>query len=277
MAISYVNNAFAYTAATTTPSITHGLTLADGDVLVALISNINGTELDAQNMTSTSSRFTRAEYAMMGPVGTYTGAMSIWARYVTTASGEDASYAWAAASSSWSLHIFQFSGVDAAIWDVTPAAGNTKTGAAVDGTTLTAPDITIIGNGAMGLLLAAAVTSAASQLSAPTNSYGNGIYYTSGRCQGMARRAGLSTGAVGASSMTIAAADDYGICQCALKYAGVAPTLSTTSISAITATTASSGGTITSEGSSAVTQYGVVWATHTLPVIESDDHTHDKP
>lgn len=54
------------------------------------------------------------------------------------------------------------------------------------------------------------------------------------------------------------------------------PTLTTTAISAITATTATSGGTITNEGSTAVTDYGICWNTSGSPTV-ADSHTHDKP
>jgi uncharacterized protein (TIGR02145 family) len=50
--------------------------------------------------------------------------------------------------------------------------------------------------------------------------------------------------------------------------------LSTASVTAITSTTAVSGGTITSDGGSDVTQRGVCWSTHTGPVI-TDSHTSD--
>ena len=52
----------------------------------------------------------------------------------------------------------------------------------------------------------------------------------------------------------------------------VAPTVITTAISNITDSSADSGGTITNEGSSAVTQYGVCWNTSGTPTI-ADSHT----
>lgn len=58
--------------------------------------------------------------------------------------------------------------------------------------------------------------------------------------------------------------------------AGTPPTLSTTAITSITSSTASSGGTITSDGGSALTDYGVCWNTTGTPTI-ADSHTHDKP
>jgi hypothetical protein len=50
---------------------------------------------------------------------------------------------------------------------------------------------------------------------------------------------------------------------------GQTPTLTTTAISSITATTANSGGTISSEGESAVTERGVCWSTSPLPTNDN--------
>jgi uncharacterized protein (TIGR02145 family) len=52
------------------------------------------------------------------------------------------------------------------------------------------------------------------------------------------------------------------------------PTVTTTAISLITATTAKSGGNITSNGGTPVTVSGVCWSTYTNPTIE-DEHTTD--
>ena len=53
------------------------------------------------------------------------------------------------------------------------------------------------------------------------------------------------------------------------------PVITTTAVSNITATTAKSGGNITSEGSSTVTSRGVCWSTGTTPII-SDSKTTDR-
>jgi len=216
MSIGYVNAAIAYVSSNTAISITHGLTLADGDVLVALISNNNAS--GSQTMTSDSSLFTQNYLGKQG--ATQTGAIAIFSRYITTASGEPSAYAWTQSSAvSATVQLFQFSGVDATIWDVAPASGNFTAGTTSGASeSITAPSITIGTGGAMGLLMAAAVSSSLA-FSAPTNSYGDLISYTpgSGRAQAMARRAALSTGATGTSSMTQSLADDYGICQCSLK------------------------------------------------------------
>lgn len=53
------------------------------------------------------------------------------------------------------------------------------------------------------------------------------------------------------------------------------PTVTTAAISAITSSTATGGGTITDEGGSAVSAYGVCWNTTGTPTT-ADSHTHDE-
>jgi len=220
MAISFISSAVAYITSNTAISITHGLTLADGDVLIALISNNNAS--GGQSMTSDSSYFTQHYLGKQGTV--QAGAIVIFSRYITTASGEPSAYAWTQSSAvSATVHLFQFRGVHTDIWDVLPAVANITAGTTVGAGAITAPDITIIASGAMGLLMAAVVASAA-LLSSPTNGYGDLIVYAqgAGRCQGMARKAALPAGATGTSALTLNVADDYAICQCALKPAPAA-------------------------------------------------------
>ena len=59
--------------------------------------------------------------------------------------------------------------------------------------------------------------------------------------------------------------------------APVVPTLSTTAISEITQTTASSGGNITSDGGASVTERGICWSTSTSPTIALSTKTSNGP
>ena len=54
----------------------------------------------------------------------------------------------------------------------------------------------------------------------------------------------------------------------------VAPTVTTTAITSILGTSATSGGTVTDTGGEAVTDQGVCWSTSANPII-TDSHTHD--
>jgi len=220
MAIEFIDSAFAGSAvATTNPSITHELTVQTADVLIALLSNssisVNGDYTSDSNLFSLTYNWNQGS--------TTIGQGFVFARIVTDAGSEPAAYAWTCGVAyAYSLHVFQFRGVHSDIWDVTPAAGTTTVGTTGGAGAITAPSIDIVTSGAMGLLMATVVSSSAA-LSSPTNSYGDLIVYTSGRCQGMARRASLSTGATGTSAMTMNAADDYAICQAALKAAADPP------------------------------------------------------
>jgi len=210
VAISFINSA-ASSGTSTAVSITHGLTLADGDTLVALISN---TGYAANSVyTSDSSRFTSA-YRWLPGSGTV-GSGAIWTRTITNAAGEDAAYGWTSAVSyGWSCQVFQFRGVHADIWDVAPAVGNVGLATSAQAS---APSIDVVTSGAMGLLFATVVSSTHPFLSNPSNSYGDEIETTAGRVQALYRRASLSTGATGATTVDLASSDDWGICQCALK------------------------------------------------------------
>ena len=55
---------------------------------------------------------------------------------------------------------------------------------------------------------------------------------------------------------------------------GSVPTVTTNLITAITSTTATSGGNVTADGGTAVTDRGICWSTSSNPVI-TDSHTHD--
>ena len=216
MAIGFIGSAES-SGSSTAVSITHGLTLADGDTLVALISN-NGYAASSV-YTSDSSRFTSA-YRWLQGSGTV-GSASVWTRPITNAAGEDAAYGWTSAISyGWSCQVFQFRGVHADIWDVAPAVGNVGIATSAQAS---APSIDIVTSGAMGLLFAAAVSSTHPFLSNPSNSYGDEIETTAGRVQALYRRASLSTGATGATTVDLASSDDWGICQCALKPTAGAP------------------------------------------------------
>src|SRR5512140_2708108 len=54
----------------------------------------------------------------------------------------------------------------------------------------------------------------------------------------------------------------------------VIPTISTSAVSAVTVSTATTGGNITSDGGAEVTSRGVCWGTSSLPAI-SNTHTTD--
>lgn len=61
-----------------------------------------------------------------------------------------------------------------------------------------------------------------------------------------------------------------------VTYTADPPTVTTAPISNITASSATSGGTITDAGGSSVTAYGVCWNTTGSPTT-ADSHTHDEP
>ncbi|MFT6746443.1 MAG: hypothetical protein ACJAZ2_000782 [Glaciecola sp.] len=75
-----------------------------------------------------------------------------------------------------------------------------------------------------------------------------------------------SSGVVGACVYSYGEAEDY---ELTVSLAGSAPTLSTTAISSITCSTASSGGYTISDNGSSITAKGVCWNTSTNPTISN--------
>lgn len=294
MAISFIAGAEA-TSTGTAVTITHGLTLQTGDVLLAFIHDLHTSALGTCAPTGTYA-FTNSRNASGGSrtdagfALSTTGAHWVFHRVVTTPASETTADFTLSSSVAWSIVVMQFRGVHADVWDVKPDTAGQATSVS---TTATAPDITLGSANATALLAGLVGTASYSNGTSGvngsaininkdtvTNSYVDtaAYYTTAGRGQCVWYRNGLSAGAMGASSYTLYSSDEWSAIQCSLKQAagGTPPTVTTTSITSITATSAASGGTITSQGDSAVTAYGVCWNTGGAPTI-GDEHTHDGP
>lgn len=195
----------------TAVTITHGLTINEGDVVVAVIhTNTNDVTITDNNG---SNPFVDDYYNNGGGGSAY----SIQTR--VAGASEPSSYAWTLGSSqSHSVIIRVFSGVDnASVWDVVPADANRDTGASVGSPfTITAPSITTSNADAMGILLNV-TDSASATFSTPTNSYGTEVEHSANRSQVSYIRTFSSAGATGASSMNMSGIGDFAIHQVALK------------------------------------------------------------
>ena len=229
MAISFIAGGRSYNVADSTAySITHGLTLAVGDVLVASI-EVN-TAPGGETLTSDSSLFTNSisgggSFAIGAPEARH------WIFHRVVASSSEPTYAWTSnVSSAFSLLLLQFRGVKTtAPWDVQPAAA---TAAAGTSATSTAPTITIGVGGACALMLGTvgsgtydntgvgiAGTNIRITGNTITNSYSDSfVYYTltPARTQAVWWRTGMSTGAVGTTSYTMIG-DGWSAIQCSLQ------------------------------------------------------------
>jgi len=208
MAISHVANAQGYGASGTALSITHGMSLQNGDVLVAFVHAVSqSTCVSDHSMT----KHVETDLGSPTPVSH----CWVFSKLITDAGSEPAAYTWTFSSTTPSGILQQFRGVDSTIWDVTPAAG---TSAAGTGTSCAAPSITITAAGSMGLVYIAAESGTLPLINAAIdNGYGDLYQITTGRDCHAYRKAGLSAGATGATTCTLNASDDWAIHQVALK------------------------------------------------------------
>jgi hypothetical protein len=216
VALEEIGTASTGGTSTSNIALTHGLTIASGDVLIAFTHN------DVYNVTQTdnngSTPFTRSHDVVI-PTDASHG--YVWER--VAGASEPSTYNWTmSAAPSFSIVLRQFRGVDTVnIWDVAPSGATTATGTSSNSPL--APDITITNAGAMGLL-AIYVDSSSATMSNPTNSYTDEVE-NGQRALASYRRAGLSAGAVGTAGATCSAVDDWAAIHCALKPAAAAATL----------------------------------------------------
>jgi hypothetical protein len=208
MAIAEVGNATSK-ASSTTPTITHGLTILAGHVIIVCLhcDGVSPTSDPADNNGATP--FTLAYQAGTPDTSRY----SIW--YRVAGSGEPATYKWTKTSASgWSIALRVFSGVDATVWDVTPGA---DTGATGTSASPSAPSVTITTDGSLGIA-AFFVDSSSLTFSSPTNDYGSEVEpVAGGRNEACYTKPALAPGATGATGVTMSGSDDWAAQQFALK------------------------------------------------------------
>lgn len=208
MAISFIA-ATSADAATGNVSITHGLSITSGDVIVATI-NANGA-----GNTVTDNNGSTAFTADHNTANPDSGSYYVFSR--VCGGSEPATYSWTLGSSNrWSVVLRQYRGVDATIWDVAPGASTVTTG--LVSATAVASSITIATSGACGLVLmgddAFPTTTTFTSID---NSYANTQSETGQQYQTTSDKLGLSTGSTGATTVTSSANVSYVIYQVALK------------------------------------------------------------
>jgi hypothetical protein len=216
MAISEIGSGVTLQGASSPSSIvvTHGFTIASGDVLIAsLASNDNLTAFADANG---SYPFTQAWNADGAPSGN-TSQNSIWYR-VAGVPAEPTTYTWADdnAGQAYAVVIRQFRGVHANVWDVTPSA-TTQAYSTTAGTTATSSDMTIVTAGALGIAFLWTDYTGALTYSSPTNSWGTAVSCATNWPLGTYLRACASSGAIGTAQWTISASQDWEVMLGALK------------------------------------------------------------
>lgn len=197
-------------AASGNPSIAHGLTLQANDVVVATI-NANGVSNTVTDNNG-STPFTFDDY------GDNPDSARFYVFRRVVGSSEPSTYAWTLGTSNrWSVVLRQYRGVDTSVvWDVAPSASTRSTGTLMS--TASASAITIVTNGAMGLVLMGDdAFPTTTTYTSVDNGYGN-VQSESGRqYQATVDKANLAPGSTGATAITSSANVSYVIYQVALR------------------------------------------------------------
>lgn len=256
----------------TAMSDTHGLVIAANDVVV--IDMVSAWTDPFVTLTDNNGAYT---FTKAGNFPFDNGSVQMHCWYRVAGASEPAAYAFTGdESASWGMIVRVYRGVDTAnVWDVEPHSTRDDDGT---GTTATAPTITTNYDGSLAVCRVW-TNSTSVTFSDPTNGFAGAKANPTGQSNGVSYTKLLGgAGAVGATACTISGSAGWAALLYALRAAptGEAPTVTTTAISDITATTATGGGTITDDGGAEVTAYGVCWNTTGTPTT-ADSHTHDEP
>ena len=198
-------------------SVTHGLTIFSGDVVIALINSNNSADVVDNNGANSFDEDLSIAYA--------SATFGVWSRVAGASEPNDYEFT-IASSQRWSTIIRVFRGVDNGdIYDVIPHADNF---ASDESDTPTAPSITILTANAMGVF-AAGIDWNNGVFSGPTDGYGTEVEQQGDQSLASYIVVWESTGATTTVSCTLdSGSDNWLACQFALKAyvapGGVAPT-----------------------------------------------------
>lgn len=209
MAISLVGTASNDGSTGTAVSVTHGLTIASGDVVIATVmANGAGNTVTDNNG---SYPFNDDHYTANPESATF----AVFSHMA--GASEPSAYAFTLGSSNrWSVVVRVYRGVHSSIWDVAPSASTVATG--TNQATAVAPAITIVTGGACGLvLLGDDYAPTTTTYSSVGNGYSNAKSESGQQYQATADKLGLSVGATGTTAVTSSANVTYVIYQVALK------------------------------------------------------------
>jgi len=178
------------------------LAVVHANALNTTISDNNGTHAFSCDLTENTAD--SSSYAIMHRIAT---------------AAEPASYAWTLSSlQTWSVQVRVYRGVDVSVWDVAPSIATRATGhSSTTDPAATAPSMTVLTPGALGILLCLTDTSGGVAYSAPTNGYGNGVTPGDILLQESWQRTWATAGATGASAATLSSTNDWVAHQFALK------------------------------------------------------------
>lgn len=216
--ISEVGSGATAIGSTTPASVTHGLTIASDDFIIAVINrNATGTGISDNNGSYPFTEVLNEDLPASGSSGRY----AIFVR--RAGASEPSSYSFnLGGDQNWSINLRVFRNVDASPWDVQPST-STRTGSSTDGTTATAPAMSTTYTGSLGIVFV--VTDGFVTYSNPTQSYTAELENGSGQGSASYTKALTGTGSQPAVDVTLAATNDWTAHQFALKAALTASTI----------------------------------------------------
>lgn len=200
------------------PSITHGLTIKGGDVILAGVHANLAANTVADNNGSTPFAF--------DDFGDNPDSARLYLFNRVCNGNEPSAFAFTLGSSArWSLLLRQYRGVDRAVWDVAPSASTRATGDSGTGLAV-ASAISILTPGACGVVwVADDFAPTTTVFNTVNNSYGNLVNESGQQCQASADKLGLSTGTTGTTTISTSGGTraTYVVYQVALKPAMAPP------------------------------------------------------
>ena len=223
MAIALIGTARAFGTGTAI-SITHGLTLVAGDVLVATL-----CKNDSFNSSVSTGTYQFVEDCDVESWTVGWATLAVYHRVVTTP-GSEGTYTWTLAlSDMWTVILRQFRGVDnTTVWDLAPptvlggSAGQWQN--ADTGTTATAVSRTTSYDGSMAIFQSFTDTASSDYYANVNNSFTDtynapqGAEF-SGCCQVSAVKTIATAGAIGSTASVLDASNDWCCALFALKLA----------------------------------------------------------
>ncbi|MDO8521174.1 MAG: hypothetical protein Q7S52_03595 [bacterium] len=187
----------------------HGLTINSGDVIVAFVminsNSVSHFIIDNNGATPFTDVY-----------GEFQNTSNYFIKSRIAGASEPTSYNWtisASDSMAYVVTIRVFRGVHADIWDVTPAT--TTRDVAGSGTTATAPTMTTLTDGALGML--AFFTDGTPGYSSPTNGYGTEVEVAVTEDVASYIRTFATSSVIGTSAATLGGSNDWVAHQFALK------------------------------------------------------------
>lgn len=208
MAITYVGGAADSVASAASVTVTHGLTINENDVIVAVC---HGNNVSSESWSATG--FTRI-YGESNP----TADTSVYTiLYRVCGGSEGASYTFDSNNTADRNQVIMWvwRGVDTAtIWDVQPS-DSTRNFSSVEGTSATCPSMTVTA-GAAGMVFG--LRDGAGTISSADNSYTNEVEpATPQQCVHGWSRIFASAGSSGVTTLTLSATDHWVAHQFAVK------------------------------------------------------------